>query len=103
MRKASAGADMGKLAGPWAEVLSKMEAGGSLTGAQANATLEQMAGQMQTAIRETRAAGLKAAQTLAQSYTALVSGVLMGMSDALRQGGQEAEPAPKAGAKSRAR
>lgn len=103
VRKAAAGADMGKLAGPWTEVLGKMEQTGSLTGLQATATLEQMAGQMQTAIRESRAAGLKAAQTLAQSYTALVSGVLMGMSDALRSGGQEAaaSAASKAAGKSR--
>ncbi|OYU82742.1 MAG: hypothetical protein CFE45_26975, partial [Burkholderiales bacterium PBB5] len=45
----------------------------------------QMA-QMQTAMRETRAASLRAAQTLAESYTALVSGVLIGLSDAMRQG-----------------
>ena len=101
VRKATAGADMGKLAGPWGEVLGKFEQAGSLTGAQANATLEQMTSQMQTAMRQSRAAGLKAAQTLAQSYTALVSGVLMGMSDALRQGGgDDAAPAPKAAAKS---
>ena len=58
---------------------------------------------LQTAIRESRAAGFKAAQALAQSYTALVSGVLMGMSDALRSGGQEAAaPAtPKAAGKAR--
>lgn len=98
VRKATGGADMAKLAGPWAEVLGKFEQAGSLTGAQANATLEQMTNQMQTALRQSRAAGLKAAQTLAQSYTALVSGVLMGMSDALRQGGgDDAVPAPKAG------
>ena len=42
---------------------------------------------MKTAMRDSRAAGLKAAQALAQSYTALVSGVLIGMSDALQQGG----------------
>jgi len=41
---------------------------------------------MQTAVRDTRAASLRAAQALAQSYTALVSGVLIGMSDALQQG-----------------
>ena len=34
---------------------------------------------------------MKAAQALAQSYTALVSGVLIGMSDALRQGGAAAK------------
>ena len=47
-------------------------------------------------MRETRAAGLKAAQTLAESYTALVSGVLIGLSDALRQGGADEGDAPKA-------
>lgn len=101
VRKATSGAGMGKLAGPWAEVLGKMEQAGSLTGTQAAATFEQMTSQMQTAMRESRAAGLKAAQTLAQSYTALVSGVLMGMSDALRQGGGDAPaPAAKPAAKS---
>jgi hypothetical protein len=99
IRKASGGADLSKLSGPWGEVLGKFEQNGSLTGAQATATLENLTGQMQTAVRQTRAAGLKAAQTLAQSYAALVSGVLMGMSDALRQGGDEEEPAPKGGTK----
>lgn len=100
VRKAASGAGMGKLAGPWGEVLGKMEQAGSLTGAQATATFEQMTNQMQTAIRDSRAAGLKAAQALAQSYTALVSGVLMGMSDALRQGGADEAPAPRPAAKS---
>ena len=45
---------------------------------------------MQAAMRDSRTAGLKAAQALAQSYTALVSGVLIGMSDALQQGGSKA-------------
>ena len=45
---------------------------------------------MQTATRDQpRSAGLKAAQTLAESYAALVSGVLIGMSDALTQGQPE--------------
>lgn len=103
VRKATSGAGMDKLAGPWAEVLGKMEQSGSLTGAQASAIFEQMTGQMQTAMRETRAASLKAAQTLAQSYTALVSGVLMGMSDALRQGGAAEALASKPAAKSTTR
>ena len=46
---------------------------------------------MQSAMRETRAASLRAAQTLAESYTALVSGVLIGMSDALRPGSTAAK------------
>jgi len=49
-------------------------------------TAEQFLTQMQTSVRDGRAAGLRAAQTLIDSYTALVSGVLIGMSDALEQG-----------------
>jgi hypothetical protein len=39
---------------------------------------------MQSAMRSTRAASMRAAQALAESYTAVVSGVLMGMSEALQ-------------------
>jgi hypothetical protein len=70
----------------WAPVLEKLRAGGTVSGAQAATTAEQFLGQMQTAAREGRAAGMRAAQTLAESYAALVSGVLIGMSDALEQG-----------------
>lgn len=41
--------------------------------------------QMHGAMRETRAASTRAARTLAESYTALVSGVLIGMSEALQK------------------
>ncbi|WP_298834437.1 DUF6781 family protein [uncultured Piscinibacter sp.] len=74
-------------ASQWAPVLEKMQAGGTLSGAKAATTAEQFVQQMQTAMRDSRAASLKAAQTLAESYAALVSGVLIGMSDALAQGG----------------
>jgi len=83
------------LAGAWGTVLEKMQAGGTLSGAQATATTEQMAQQMQDAMRNTRAASMRAAQALAESYTAVVSGVLMGMSEALQAG----SPAKKTGRK----
>ena len=72
------------LAGAWGQVLEKMQAGGTLSGAKASATVEQMATQMQEAMRTSRAASMRAAQVLAESYTAMVSGVLIGMSDALQ-------------------
>jgi hypothetical protein len=50
---------------------------------------------MQTAMRDSRSAGLRAAQTLAEGYATLVSGVLIGMSDALSQGGTGGTPAKK--------
>ncbi|MGD9833015.1 MAG: DUF6781 family protein [Piscinibacter sp.] len=85
-----------QVASQWAPVLEKMQAGGTLSGAKAATTAEQFVQQMHTAMRDSRAAGLKAAQTLAESYAALVSGVLIGMSDALTQGGAAK---PKAGKK----
>jgi hypothetical protein len=86
LKKASGDAGA-PLAGAWGQVLEKLQAGGTLSGAQAATTAEQFANQMQQTMRDSRAAGLRAAQALAESYTALVSGVLIGMSDALQQGG----------------
>ncbi|MCR5863920.1 MAG: DUF6781 family protein [Aquincola tertiaricarbonis] len=74
-----------QLAAPWAQVLGKLQAGGTHTGAQAAQTVQGLAEQMQTALRDSRAASVKAAQAFAQSYAAMVSGVLIGMSDALKQ------------------
>jgi len=90
MRKSASGAANAQFAEPWSAVLERLQAGGTVSGAQASSTAEQFATQVQTAMRDTRAAGLKAAQALAQSYTALVSGVLIGMSDALQQGSSSA-------------
>ena len=96
--KKSAGAAGDPMAGPWAHILDKFNLSGTQTGLKASGAAEQLAGQMaqmQTAMRETRATSLRAAQTLAESYTALVSGVLIGMSDALRQSGAPAKKAAK--------
>lgn len=81
----SAGGAGDQMAAAWGGVLDKLNAGGTLSGAKASSTVEQYAQQMQTAIRDSRAAGLRAATALAESYTAMVSGVLIGMSDAMRQ------------------
>jgi hypothetical protein len=92
------------LSGAWGSVLEKLNLGGTQTGAGVSGAVDQFASQVQTAMRESRATGLKAAQTLMDGYTALVSGVLIGMSDALSQGGagKDAAPAakPRAGRKS---
>jgi hypothetical protein len=90
-----------QFAGAWGHVLDKLQAGGTVSGAQAAWTAEQFATQVHTAMRDSRAASLRAAQALAQSYTALVSGVLIGMSDALQQGGAAAAEAAPPAAKTR--
>ena len=93
LKKTAAGASA-PLAGAWNQVLEKMQSAGTVSGAQANATAEQMLEQAQSAMRASRAASLKAAQALAESYAAMVSGVLVGMSEALHQAKADA-PAAK--------
>ena len=83
------------LAGPWAQVLEKFNLSGTKTGSQAAGTVEQLLGQVQDTLRETRAASLKAAQTLAESYTALVSGVLIGLADAVREAAPDTKSSRK--------
>jgi len=94
--KKAAGSASAPVAGAWGHVLEKMQAGGTMSGTQAAQTVEQMAEQMQGAMRSTRAASMKAAQALAESYTSMVSGVLLGLSEAM--GGAAAPaPAPRSG------
>lgn len=84
------------IAGAWGQVLGKLDLGGTQTGASVSGAVDDFAAQMQSALRESRAAGLKAAQALADSYTALVSGVLIGMSEALTQGARSRSAAAAA-------
>jgi hypothetical protein len=61
---------------------------------------------MQSAIKSTRSAGVRAATVLAESYAAMASGVLVGLSEALagKGGGDDAPAAaPRPAAKKRAR
>jgi hypothetical protein len=94
--KAAHGADE-QLQGPWAQVLEGMQLKGSASGAKATATVEQVMAAAQQASREGRAAGAKAAEALMKGYATLVSGVLIGMSEGLRQepGAAPAKPAGK--------
>lgn len=78
----------GSLQGPWEQVLAAMKVKGTETGAQANATVEQFVAQAQASLREGRTAGTRAAQAMLDSYAALASGVLIGMSDALTPAGK---------------
>lgn len=92
VKKAAAAA--GPLAAPWQQAMEKLQAGGSMSGLSAAKTVDEFAEQMQTAIKSSRSASVRAATVLAESYAAMASGVLVGLSEALGQGGGEA-PAPK--------
>ena len=76
----------GPLQGPWEHVLGAMKMKGTDTGAQATQTVEQLMAQAQASLREGRAAGAKTAQAMLDGYAALVSGVLIGMSEGLQSG-----------------
>jgi hypothetical protein len=71
------------LQGPWEQVLKAMKLEGTATGAGATQTVEQLMAQAQDALRKGRATGLRASQALMDSYSAMVSGVLIGMSEGL--------------------
>ncbi|HRH86513.1 MAG TPA: hypothetical protein PLO41_06685 [Rubrivivax sp.] len=89
------------LQGPWEQVLKAMKLEGTATGAGAAQTVEQLMGQAQDALRKGRATSLRASQALMDSYAAMVSGVLIGMSEGL--GGAVPVPdKPKPAAKSAA-
>lgn len=90
------------LQGPWEQVLKTLKLEGTATGAGAAQTVEQLMGQAQQALREGRARSLRASQALIDGYAAMVSGVLIGMSEGLnagksaaKAGAEEAAPAAK--------
>jgi len=87
----------GPLQAPWDNALAAFKLKGSDTGTQAAQTVEGLVAQAQSALRDSRATGLRAAQAMLDSYSALVSGVLIGMSEGLQAGGAAA-PSAKAGA-----
>ncbi len=83
----------GSLQGPWEQVLKGMKLSGTDTGAQATQTVEQLMAQARGVLGSGRTTGMRAAQAMMDSYAALVSGVLIGMSDGLTQKAPEASSA----------
>ena len=69
--------------GPWEQVLKAMKLQGTATGAGATQTVEQLMERTQGALRQGRATSLRASQVLLDGYAAMVSGVLLGMSEGL--------------------
>jgi hypothetical protein len=94
VKKASAAA--GPMAAPWQQAMEKLQAGGTMSGMSASKTVEQFAEQMTSAMKSTRSASVRAATVLAESYAAMASGVLVGLSEALAPREAAATPAPPA-------
>jgi hypothetical protein len=94
VKKAASAA--GPMAAPWQQAMEKLQAGGSMAGMSAAKTAEEFAEQMGAAIKSSRTAGMRAATVLAESYAAMASGVLVGLSEAMSQGAPAEPAAPKA-------
>ena len=94
----SIGDAVGPMGTAWGHVLDKMQMKGTGTGAHATEAIEQLTQQAQDAVRQGRAAGVKAMGAMLDSYAALASGVLIGMAQGMQGGGGEA-PAAKSSRK----
>jgi len=81
------------LQGPWKQVLDAMKMKGTETGLHAASSLEELTAQAEKMLREGRSTSMRNAQALMKGYAALVSGVLIGMTDALQP---QAASAPQA-------
>ncbi len=88
------------LTGPWTKVLQAVRQDGTRAGTQASLVVAQLIAKSQLALRTGRSANVRAAQAMMDSYGSLVSGVLMGMSEALTRAAA-APPKPPARGKAR--
>ena len=86
VKNASAGAGA-PFKSQWGGALQDSMAGGTATGQQVMALVEQYGNQVRDTARAQREAGFRTAHALAQNFAALASGVLIGMAEAMQQGG----------------
>ena len=78
----------------WASVLQRTESSGTGTASQIEATLEEFGDRMHEAIKQQRRTALKATEAMAENFTTLASGILIGLTEGLQQG--KREPGDKA-------
>jgi len=98
VRKSVTG-NAGPLQQAWSGVLDRSMLKGTGTGAKAEQAIEELTSQAQSAMKQGRAMGMHVAQSMLDSYAALASGVLIGMSHGLQgkgAGAATAAPAPAA-------
>ena len=70
----------------WASVLQQKQSIGLETAAQIEATMEQFGDQMREAAKQQRRTALKAAEVMAENFTTLANGILIGLTEGLQQG-----------------
>ena len=70
----------------WATVLQQKQNVGTETAAQIEATMEAFGDQMRAAVKQQRRTALKTAELMAENFTTLASGILIGLTEGLQQG-----------------
>src|SRR5690349_11678307 len=83
-----------QLRNQWATVLQRTQTTGTETAAEVERTLEEFGDRMRDAVRQQRRTALKAAEVMAENFTTLASGILIGLTEGLQQG--KREPGDKA-------
>jgi len=73
----------------WAGVLQQTQASGTQTAAEVERTLEEFGDRMRDAVKQQRRTAFKAAEMMAENFTTLASGILIGLTEGLQQGKQE--------------
>jgi len=70
----------------WAAVLQRTENNGTETASQIEATLEEFGNRMHEAVKQQRRTALKATEAMAENFTTLANGILIGLTEGLQQG-----------------
>lgn len=70
----------------WASLLQRKEADGTATQMQIEKTLEDFGERMHQAVKQQRRTALKAAESMAENFATLASGILIGMTEGIQQG-----------------
>src|SRR3954469_15879423 len=74
----------------WATVLQRTQTSGTETAAEVERTLEEFGDRMRDAVKQQRRTAFKAAEMMAENFTTLASGILIGLTEGLQQGKREA-------------
>jgi uncharacterized protein DUF6781 len=78
----------------WSSVLKQTQTRGTETAAEVERTLEEFGDRMREAVKQQRRTAFKAAEVMAENFTTLASGILIGLTEGLQQG--KSKPADKA-------
>ena len=70
----------------WATVLQRTQTSGTETAAEVERTLEEFGDRMRDAVKQQRRTAFKAAEAMAENFTTLASGILIGLTEGLQQG-----------------